>query len=374
MPASDRDLFDDSTMSFGEHLEELRERVLKSLYGIILGSIVGLFFGGEIIGFVRAPLDKALRDYQYEAEAEMIGAIGERDFGDWLWGQLGFGRVEAPDPDEPTTADVDMSDQDPAGPEEIVLRAEIDAADLAAALREVAPSIAIDDDALAGKTLTLPLRHNDIGRFRAAADQIAKPVTLGVPEAFMTYVKVSIIAGVLLASPWIFYQAWLFVAAGLYPHERAWVKRYGWISFLLFFVGIAFCYYVVLPFVLRFMLGFNRLLEINPQIQLTQWISFATILPLVFGVSFQLPIVMLFLERIQVFTVRDYYEKWRIAVLVIAVVSMLVTPTDPTSMLAMMLPLCLLYFLGIKMCEWSPATTPFDDAVEVESRKATPVG
>ena len=87
----------------------------------------------------------------------------------------------------------------------------------------------------------------------------------------------------------------------------------------------------------------------------------AMMLPLMFGVSFQLPLVMLFLERIGIFKAQDYREQWRMAVLVIAIVSMLLTPADPMSMLLMMFPLIFLYYLGIWLCDYTPVThSPFE--------------
>ena len=125
-------------------------------------------------------------------------------------------------------------------------------------------------------------------------------------------------------------------------------------SLFLFTGGAAFCFYAVFPFVLQFLLGFNALLDVNPQIRLSEWISFAVMLPVMFGVSFQLPLVMLFLERISVFEIVDYREKRRMAVLVIAFLSMILTPADPMSMLLMMCPLILLYEFGIILCGFKP--------------------
>ena len=186
-----------------------------------------------------------------------------------------------------------------------------------------------------------------------------RPVTLNVQEAFMTYMKVSFIAGLVLASPWVFFQLWLFVAAGLYPHERKYVYTYLPMSVLLFLGGIFFCFYAVLPTVLDFLLGYNARIELTAQIRISEWISFAVTLPLMFGVSFQMPLIMLFLAKINVFTVHHYLSQWRMAVLAIAVISMVLTPTpDPMTMLLMMAPLLCLYFLGIGLCHWSaPKTT-----------------
>ena len=239
---------------------------------------------------------------------------------------------------------------------------------IAEALHQADPGYPKPSAELDGRFIELPMQSEAFGRFNFAVEQASRAVTHAPQEAFFTYLKVSIITGVILSSPWTFYQIWAFVAAGLYPHERAWVKRYGWLSLLLFIGGALFCFHLVLPFALRFFIGFNEMLEVSPQIQLTEWISLATTVPLLFGVSFQLPIVMLFLERIGVFSREDYREKRKLAAFVIAVISMMLTPSDPTTMLMMMAPLMLLYELGIKLTEWTPPATPFDDAIEVESR------
>jgi sec-independent protein translocase protein TatC len=175
-----------------------------------------------------------------------------------------------------------------------------------------------------------------------------------VQEAFVTYMKVSFVAGLIIASPWVFYQLWLFIAAGLYPHERKYIYTYLPMSLVLFLGGVFFCFYAVLPTVLDFLLGFNVRTELTAQIRISEWISFAIMLPLLFGLSFQLPMVMLFLSRINLFTVKQYIAQWKMAVLVIAILSMLLTPTpDPMTMILMMVPLLALYALGIGLCHWT---------------------
>ena len=197
--------------------------------------------------------------------------------------------------------------------------------------------------------------------------QLDQPVgqhTWGVYEpkpqgAFMAYLKVSLVVGFVVASPVVFYQLWMFIAAGLYPHEKKYVYFYMPFSLILFFAGMAFCFWVVFPYILYFLLGFNRWMNIAPMIRLGDWISFAVMLPLAFGISFQLPIVMLFLERIGLFSIEDYRSKRRIAVMVIAVISMMLTPADPQSMLAMMIPLVVLYEGGIVLVLFMRRRSPF---------------
>lgn len=178
--------------------------------------------------------------------------------------------------------------------------------------------------------------------------------SLGVHEAFMIWIKAALMVSLVVASPWVFWQIWGFVASGLYKHERRYIHLYLPISIILFIGGAAVCFFFVFHYVISFLLAFNAGTGIDPDIRITEWFSMALFLPIGFGVSFQLPLVMLFLQRIGIFSVQTYLKKWRVSVLVICVVSMLLTPADPWSMLLMACPLILLYFGGILMCKYLP--------------------
>ncbi|QDT99817.1 twin-arginine translocase subunit TatC [Gimesia aquarii] len=318
MKPQSHDLFDESTMSFGDHLETLRVHLWKALIGLAICVVGALFIGHKIVAVVRAPIDSALKEYNLD---------------------------KLPHPDDP------------------VLDPEQKTADQKATIEEMIASLSSEKEQTP-ETKTLQKILTDYQyRLNNIEETMAEPVTLAVQEAFTTiYLKVSFVAGLVFASPWVIYQIWLFVAAGLYPHERKYVYIYLPISIFLFLGGALFCFYAVFPFVLNFLLGFNKLLGVNPQIRLSEWISFAITLPVMFGLSFQLPLIMLFLERISIFTVKDYHEKRRMAILIIAIISMLMTPADPMSMLLMMLPLIFLYELGILMCKFFPSATasPFE--------------
>ena len=122
----------------------------------------------------------------------------------------------------------------------------------------------------------------------------------------------------------------------------------------LFLVGAALAFFVVFEPVLDFLLSFNRSMGIGPEPRINEWLSFVLILPVGFGIGFQLPLVMLFLERIGVFTVKSYLSQWRIAVLVIFVVAAILMPPDPYSMMLMAGSLTFLYFGGILLCKLLP--------------------
>jgi sec-independent protein translocase protein TatC len=213
------------------------------------------------------------------------------------------------------------------------------------------------------------LRRGDLARFflwrPIEKDPRIRATALGAPEAFVIFVKAALLVGVLVASPGIFWSIWSFVGSGLYFHERRFVYVFGPFSLVLFFLGAALVFAFVFRFVLQFLFAFNEWLGIGIDPRITEWLGFVLILPLGFGIAFQLPLVMLFLERIGIFDVKAYLSKWRIAVLVIAVLSMLLTPADPGSMLLMFVPLTALYFGGILLCRFMPRSrSPYDEEVE----------
>lgn len=358
--ADSRDLFDESTMTFGEHLECLRTHLIRAIIGLSICVIVALFYGDSIVSIVRAPIDKALRDYGTKHGVELnvdddVKLEEPFDFMTWLKGQFGV-ETDGESPEATVAEPVPEIEELKTDEATLTVEAFIRPSDIARALHQLDadafPAIEPPEDE---KPVAIPIASTAFVELESVVQRQNQAVTLTVQEAFLTYLKVSAIAGLLVASPWVLYQVWLFVAAGLYPHERKYVYTYLPMSVFLFAGGATFCFLAVFPFVLKFLLGFNAMLEVQPQIRLSEWISFAVMLPLMFGISFQLPMVMLFLERISVFDVTTYREKRRMAVLVISFLSMIMTPADPMSMLMMMMPLIILYELGIYLCLFRPS-------------------
>lgn len=365
MPAS-KDLFDDSTMSFGDHLEVLRVHLFRALIGLFVCVIVCLlpFVGGNVVKLIQSPLDAALRRHgvkvttSHEQDAE---AINEFDIVEWAKSLFSDESTENEGTNTPETPAPPVVESESSS----TITVSIKARDLSRALQEVDPNLTTDIADNDDREIEFALKANEFADLKETVETVAspKPVTLTVQEAFMTYLKVAFVTGFVFASPWVFYQLWLFVAAGLYPHERKYVYIYLPMTLTLFFGGAIFCFFAVFPFVLDFLFGFNQAMGVEPNIRLSEWISFAIMLPVMFGLSFQLPLVMMFLERISIFEVETYREKRRMAILIIAIVSMMMTPADPMSMLMMMIPMLGLYELGIVMCRFSPANkSPFEEA------------
>jgi len=170
----------------------------------------------------------------------------------------------------------------------------------------------------------------------------------GVTEAFFTKLKVSFIAGVFAASPVIFFQAWRFVAPGLYDSEKRLALPFALSASFFFLLGASFCYWLVFPVGFRFFLAEYVSINVAPQIRISEYLTFAARMLLAFGVTFELPVVTFFLARLGVLTHRNLLAVGRYAIVVIFIVAAVLTPgPDVASQLLMAAPLLVLYGLSI---------------------------
>jgi sec-independent protein translocase protein TatC len=330
----DKDLFQDSTMTFGEHLEELRVCLFRAIVGLAICCVIGLIVGDRVADFIQGPLRKALERY-YEDQAvkkssdetelaklRKAGYASDEDVGRF---QSIIREHNKPNAKDPLSFEVVYID--PKGPLGALTAGQAGDADL--------------------KPVVL---------FRPIADDPrARAKSFNSQEAFMIYLKASLFVGAVLSAPWVFYQIWTFVAAGLYRREKRYVHVFLPISIGLFLGGASLAFFFVFQPVLNFLFSFNSMLGIDPEPRINEWMGFVLLMPLGFGVSFQLPLVMLFMERIGIFTVEAYRSSWRVAVLAIFILALILTPSgDPYSMCLMALPLCVLYFGGILLCRFMP--------------------
>jgi sec-independent protein translocase protein TatC len=165
-------------------------------------------------------------------------------------------------------------------------------------------------------------------------------------EAFVTYIKVALIAGLFLVLPLILYQLWKFVAPGLLEHEKKYTVPFIVGSAGLFYSG-GVIFYLVLPFIIHFLLSFAKG-DIKAQLSVGYYVTFCVRLMIAFGLVFQLPMVVVFLTQLGLVSSRLLVHYFRHAVVLIFVVASVLTPTtDPLSLLFMVLPMLLLYGLSI---------------------------
>jgi sec-independent protein translocase protein TatC len=174
----------------------------------------------------------------------------------------------------------------------------------------------------------------------------AELVTLSPIEPFMTVLRVAVYGGFLVALPVVLYQFWAFVMPALYETERKRVLPYVFFTTALFLAGVAFAYFLVLPIALVFLVGYGGDI-FTQQLRASEYIGFVGKFLLGFGAVFEIPVLILLLSAAELVSVRWLRKSRKYALLVIAAISMVLTPADPLSMLLMMGPLYLLFEFGI---------------------------
>ena len=167
-----------------------------------------------------------------------------------------------------------------------------------------------------------------------------------LPEMFLAYLKVALVSGILMASPYLFYQMWMFVAPGLYKQERSLVVPFVLASTLLFVGGALFGYFIVFPFGFKFFIGFsNEYVKALPSVK--QYFGFALKLLFAFGVVFELPVIIFFLAKLGLVTTELLKKERKYAILMTFVAAAILTPPDVITQCMMAGPLIILYEIGI---------------------------
>lgn len=169
-------------------------------------------------------------------------------------------------------------------------------------------------------------------------------------EPIGVYMRVSLLAGAILAMPIIVYEVMAFIVPGLLPHEKRGLLMALPFIFLFFLAGAAFAYYVMLPVAVPFLANFGG---IRGDFRISSYISFTNRMILWVGVTFEMPLIIAALARLGIITPQALRKGWRIAVAAIAVLAAVITPTvDPVNMAIVMLPLLALYALSIVLATW----------------------
>ena len=326
---TDKDLFAEESqmvsMSFGDHIEDLRYRLVMALIGLFAGMIITFIplpvldesIGSYVFHTMERPAMITLKQF-YKDQAERESRLAKET------GQL------SPEVKQLISADKFIEQMAKLAPKLAPLLPTPES------VKDQKVELAFQADA--GDQII----SNETSSFRNPL------ISLAPLEPITSYLMICMVSGLVLTSPFVFYQVWAFIAAGLYRHERHYVKKFLPFSLGLFLSGVFLCFFGVLPYTLMFLLQFNVWLGIEPTMRITDWMSFATILPVVFGICFQTPLIMLFLERVGIFTAEDFRKKRRIAILVMVIAAAILTPgPDPFIQMMLAIPMVLLYELGL---------------------------
>lgn len=178
------------------------------------------------------------------------------------------------------------------------------------------------------------------------AKPIGKLVFIQPTEAFVAYIKISIFCGFFLSLPVVIYNIWVFIGPGLLPKERHCVLLYAPLSILLFLTGCAFSCFVIIPFGVKFLTSYGSQ-WLAPMISVGSYITFVSVMIIVFGFVFELPVVISFLSRLGIVNRRMLRKNRRYAILIIFIVAAILTPPDVFTQFMMAVPLLILYELSI---------------------------
>ena len=191
----------------------------------------------------------------------------------------------------------------------------------------------------------------------------SKMIATGVITPFMVPMKVTMVVALLVSLPWVLYQAWAFIAPGLYMHEKRLVAPLIISSSLLFLAGVAFCYFFVFGTVFKFINDFApKSISVAPDIE--NYLDFVLTMCLAFGLTFEVPVVVIVLVRMGVVTVEKLREIRPYVIVGAFVVAAVVTPPDIMSQLFLAIPLCLLYEVGLLVAPIFQRVTQAPEAEE----------
>jgi len=243
------------TMSLGDHIEELRARLILIILGLAVGLILCLFFGKFLIGLLATPFEKAT-----------------------------------------------------------------DSTDVLRHLQTIQPA-----------------------------------------EGFIVYIKVCLVFGLLITSPWVFWQIWAFVSSGLYRRERKFVYAVAPISALLFTTGAIFFLVIIAPLAMGFFIKFNERLALASNWTFQSYINMVLALTLVFGAAFQMPIAIVFAQMMGLVSIQALGRARKFVILGLVIAAAMATPPDPISQLALAVPLYVLFEGSILICrflQWRKSKSP----------------
>jgi sec-independent protein translocase protein TatC len=321
-------------MSFLEHLDELRSRLMRAIIFVFLATTVCWFFSDRIYAFLAIPVERALAEAQ-RRQVPINGLTGnERILPLTSVQENDVGRYIFPAETKLGTSVI------PAG-----------ASVMARALKDSQGQLGLftDEPLYAGNTI-IPKGVRLPVDFKALPEAYSgisdKLIVTSAMEPFALYVKVSLYAALCLSVPFLLWQIWAFVSPGLYPHERAYVTPFIALSSISFVLGAMFAYKIIFPPAAKYLLGLGQ--DFRLLLKADDYFDFIIIVMLGMGVVFQMPAITYVLARIGLVTARFLVRVWKTALIVILIAAAVLSPTnDIPNMLLFAAPMIVLYLVSI---------------------------
>ncbi len=324
----------ESQMSFLDHLDELRKRLVKSVIIIVIAFVFCFKFSDTIYHFLAVPIVRALTESQ-RREVPLNGVTGDEkvlplsslkpgDRGRYVFDRatkLGTGVVQ------PGTSVDSVVANDAEG--KIVLFTD-------------EPIFTVNS--VIPKGANLPIERDGAATDLTVGDE--RLIVTTAQEAFTLYVTVSLYSAIALSIPFLLIQVWGFISPALYKHERGYVIPFVILSTISFVAGAAFAYYILFPPAVRFLLGVAE--EFRPLLRATDYFDLITIIILAMGLIFQMPAVSYVLSRIGILSAALLVKSWKLALVIILILAAVVSPTgDITNMMLFAAPMMVLYVFSI---------------------------
>ncbi len=322
-------------MSFLEHLDELRTRLIRSMAFVLITAFLAWFASGYIFRFLQAPVNRALAAAQEQRKVPIAG----------LNGQVSVVPLNTlHQNDKIRYAFPELIKLGPISiPSGASIMARVDReADGTLALFTDEPFSAGND--ILPKDVKLPINlSTGYDKVRDPNDKLVVTTTI---EAFSLYVKVSLYTAIGLSVPFLLWQIWAFVAPGLYPHERKYVTPFVALSSIFFILGAATAYYLIFPPAAKYLLGLGS--DFRLLLKADDYFDFIILLMLAMGGVAQMPAITYVLARMGLITAGWMLKVWRIAFVTILIVAAVVSPTnDVPNMLLFAAPMFVLYAISI---------------------------
>ncbi len=323
------------------HLAELRTRIFISVLALIVGFVLSFIFYKPILDWVTAPLESALHQVNKKVQKSKEGKWSVANIGEEFNATL---KSEA----NKTLPLVDRALQN--------------------AQKIIESNSSTKNEKLLAnsiKELALHSKKNEIRDNSAGGSVLWGSVTTNqIGGVFMVALKVSLYAAIFLALPIILWQAWLFVAPGLYDNEKKMALPFLIGVTVMFAIGVLFAYYVVTPFGFQFLITFGAFLY-TPLINIEDYIGFFAKILFGFGLAFELPMVVYFLASIKLITEKTLLDFFKYAIVAIFIIAALLTPPDVITQMLMAAPLILLYGVSILVAK---IINPYKEEEDEEER------
>lgn len=321
-------------MSFLEHLDELRRRLINSIIILAIAFGICFYFSPIIFQFLAIPVNRALAEAQrreiiFEGltgneKVLPLSALKEGDKGVYVFSRatkLGTTVVAS------GTSVNSIVGKDNNGNVGLFTDQPI-----------------FTSDSIVPQGSRLPFDFQNIEKNELSDNERLTVTT--TTESFTLYVTVSIYSAIALSLPFLLLQVWGFIAPALYKHERAYVTPFILLSSISFIIGAAFAYYILFPPAVRYLLGVGS--DFQLMLRATDYFDFITLIMLAMGLIFQMPAITYVLARIGIISAGFLLRSWKIALIVILIVAAVASPTpDALNMMFFAAPMILLYGISV---------------------------